>query len=176
MRKRILTLAGGLALFFASAVFVAAQDVQDPATPQAPADAVADEATPMSESPEYDVPLIGVSSLRRGAETQLTTTLFDRLAGTRAGVYIKPLKSGYTRIRINLPDLKEPESSARYVLWAVAPDQTYTRLGEADKFDKKKGVRIETHTRLSDFGLFITAEDEDAAASPKGPAVAIAVR
>ncbi len=86
--------------------------------------AAAEEATVVSESPEYDVPLIGVSSLRRGAETQLKANLSGGLEGVRTGVYVKPLKSGVTQVRVQLSNLKEPEAGTHYVLWAVAPDQT----------------------------------------------------
>lgn len=142
----------------------------------AASDAGAEEASVVSESPEYDVPLIGISSLRRGAETQLKATMSGDLAGVRTGVYVKPLKSGVTQVRVQLYDLKVPEAGTRYVLWAVAPDQNYTRLGQAGKPDKKNGVKIETRTMLRDFGLFITAEGEEASPTPKGPSVAMVVR
>ncbi len=135
-----------------------------------------EDATVVSESPEYDVPLIGISSLRRGEETQLKANVSGDLAGVRTGIYVKPLKSGVTQVRVQLYDLKSAEAGARYVLWAVGPDQTYTRLGQAGKPDKKNGVKIESRTTLRDFGLFITAEGEEASPTPKGHSVAMVVR
>lgn len=135
-----------------------------------------EDATVVSESPEYDVPLIGISSLRRGAETQLKANLSGDLAGGRTGVYVKPLKSGVTQVRVQLYDLKNTEAGTRYVLWAVAPDQSYTRLGQAGRPAKKNGVKIEAQTMLRDFGLFITAESEEASPVPRGPSVAMVVR
>jgi hypothetical protein len=142
---------------------------------EAASNAAAEEAV-VSESPEYDVPLIGVSSLRRGAETQLKANLSGGLEGVRTGVYVKPLKSGVTRVRVQLSNLREPEAGTRYVLWTVAPDQTYTRLGEAGRPDSKNGAKIEAQTTLRDFGLFITAEGGEASPAPKGPSVATVVR
>ena len=143
---------------------------------EAASNAGAEDATVMSESPEYDVPLIGVASLQRGAETQLKANLSGGLEGVRTGVYVKPLKSGVTQVRVQLSNLKEPEAGTRYVLWAVAPDQTYTRLGQAGKPDRKNVAKIEARTMLRDFGLFITAEGEEASPTPKGPSVAMVVR
>lgn len=135
-----------------------------------------EETALVSESPEYDVPLIGIASLRRGAETQLKANLSGDLMGVRTGIYVKPLKSGVTQVRVQLSNLKEPEAGTRYVLWAVAPDQTYTRLGQTGRPDKKNGAKIEARTMLRDFGLFITAESDEASPLPKGPSVAMVIR
>ena len=73
-------------------------------------------------------------------------------------------------------NLRAPESGARYVLWAVAPDKTYTRLGQVEKPDRKQAAKIEARTLLRDFGLFITAEGDVATPAPSGPTVAMIVR
>jgi len=128
------------------------------------------------DNSEYDVPLLGITSLRRGAETQLKSHLAGDLAGTRTAVFVKPLKGGVTQIKVRFQNLKEPENVARYVLWAVAPDKTYTRLGEADRPDRRGAAKIDARTLLRDFGLFITAEGDVATHLPTGPAVAMLVR
>ncbi|MDQ3687310.1 MAG: hypothetical protein M3430_17185 [Acidobacteriota bacterium] len=160
--------AGGAATEEAASNTDAAAEVGDP---NARAEDMA-----AGDNAEYDVPLLGVTSLRRGAETQLKSHLSGDLAGTRTAVFVKPLKGGATQVKVRFQNLKEPENGARFVLWAVAPDKTYTRLGEADKPDRRGAAKIDARTLLRDFGLFITAEVDVAAPLPTGPAVAMLVR
>ena len=129
-----------------------------------------------AEESDYDVPLLGITSLRRGAETQLKSRLSGNLAATRTAVFIKPLRSGQTQVRVSFMNLPEPERGARYVLWAVSPDKTFTRLGHVDKPDRKQAAKIEARTALTDFGLFITTEGDAQAQAPSGPTVALVVR
>ncbi len=136
----------------------------------------ADEAAASEDESEYDVPLLGISSFRRGSETQLRPQLSGDLAGTRTGVYVKPLKGGETQVKVRFQNLKQPENGARYVLWAVGPDKTYTRLGQVDRPDKRQAAMIEARTALRDFGLFITAEGDVATQHPSGPVAAMVVR
>jgi hypothetical protein len=141
----------------------------------APNDA-ADEVAEAYDESEYDVPLLGINSFRRGAETQLRSHLTGDLSGTRTAVYVKPLKGGVTQVKVRFQNLREPEDGARYVLWAVAPDKTYTRLGQVEKPDRKQSATIEARTILRDFGLLITTERNAATLTPSGRAVAMAVR
>ena len=129
-----------------------------------------------SEQSDYDVPLLGVSSLRRGSETQLKSQLAGDLAGTRTAVYVKPLKSGETQVKVRFNNLRQPEGGARYVLWAVGPDKTYTRLGQVEGPDKRQAAKIDARTMLRDFGLLITAESGLATQLPSGPVAAFVVR
>lgn len=125
---------------------------------------------------EYDVPLLGISSFRRGSETQLKSQLAGDLAGTRTAVFVKPLKGGETQVKVRFNNLRPPENGARYVLWAVGPDKTYTRLGQVERPDRKQAAKIDARTLLRDFGLFITAESELATQHPSGPVAAMVVR
>lgn len=128
------------------------------------------------DAAEYDVPLLGINSFRRGAETQLKSRLSGDLAATRTAVFVKPLRSGETQVKVSFNNLRESGNGARYVLWAVSPDKTFTRLGHVDRPDRKQTARIEARTALKDFGLFITAESDAQARAPSGPAVALVVR
>ena len=128
------------------------------------------------EESDYDVPLLGITSLRRGAETQLKSRLSGDLSATPTAVHVKPLRSGETEVRVRFHNLSVPENGAGYVLWAVSPDKTFTRLGHVDRPDRKKTARIEARTALRDFGLFITAESDAQAQAPSGPTVALVVR
>lgn len=133
-------------------------------------------AAAADSSAEYEAPLLDINTLRRGAETQLTSRLSGELEGARAAVSVKPLKGGATEVKVRFHNLRGPEPGARYVLWAVGPDKTYTRLGQVDRPDKKLTAKIDARTTLRDFGLFITAESDVAADAPSGPTVAMVVR
>lgn len=135
-----------------------------------------DDMSGAGDRSEYDVPLLGISSFRRGSETQLKSQLAGDLAGTRTAVFVKPLKGGETKVKVHFNNLRQPENGARYVLWAVGPDKTYTRLGQVDRPDKRQAAKIEARTLLRDFGLFITAESDAATPHPSGPVAAMVVR
>ena len=129
------------------------------------------------EDPEYDAPMLGITSLRRGADTQMRISFSGELQGTRANVSIKARKKGgATQIKMRVFNMKEAPNGSRYVLWAVSPDNTYTRLGQAVKPGKRNEAKIEAETGLNDFGLFMTVENEDAPPSPTGALVAMVVR
>ena len=51
--------------------------------------------------------------------------------------------------------------SKRFVLWAYAPDGTYTRLGQVYNWKKNDEATIDAETSLTDFGLLMTVEDTD---------------
>jgi hypothetical protein len=150
----------------------------DEAAPEESASAAAapDDAAGAGARTEYEVPLLDIGSFRRGAETRLTSQSTGDLSGTSTAVFIKPLKGGATQVKVRFNNLPEPANGARYVLWAVSPDKTYTRLGQVERPDKKRAARIDARTTLRDFGLFITAESDVAADAPSGPTVAMVVR
>lgn len=143
---------------------------------QSASDAVPDNAPGAGDHSEYDVPLLGINSFRRGSETRLKSQLAGGLAGTRTAVYLKPLKGGETQVKVRFNNLRQPENGARYVLWAVGPDKTYTRLGQVDRPDRRLAAKIDARTMLRDFGLFVTAESDAATQLPSGPTVAMVVR
>ncbi len=139
-------------------------------------DTATDDVADADDLSDYEVPLLGINSFRRGAETQLKSQLAGDLAGTRTAVYVKPLKGGETQVKVRFNNLRQPENGARYVLWAVGPDKTYARLGQVDGPDRKLSAKIEARTVLRDFGLFITAESDVATGHPSGPVAAMIVR
>lgn len=146
------------------------------AEPEEPAPAAPNAMAEAGEQSEYDVPLLGIGSLRRGAETQLKSQLAGDLAGTRTAVYVKPSKGGETQVKVRFNNLRAAEGGARYVLWAVGPDKTYTRLGQVNGPDRKQAAKIDARTLLRDFGLFITSESHLATQLPSGPVAAFVVR
>lgn len=132
--------------------------------------------TAPSAAHAYDAPMLGVSDLKRGAETTVRVDFTGELQGLRANAFLKPRKDGTTQISLRFYNLKQAPSGARYVLWSVSPDNNYERLGAVMTTGKRNEGKIETRTSLKDFGLFLTTENEDAPSSPTGGLLAKLVR
>lgn len=128
-----------------------------------------------TEIPDYDVPLLNIESLKRGSNTMLKATFSSGFGGTRANIEIKPQKSGPTQIKMRFINLKEPPDGTQYLLWQMAPDNTYTLLGHLTKAAKKNETIISAETSMADFGLFITFENAEANV-PAGSLIAMIVR
>ena len=62
--------------------------------------------------------------------------------------------------RFEPAELKVP-ANKRFTLWAVSPDGKYTKLGQIVNAPGREEAEIVSETSLTDFGLFITAEDAD---------------
>ena len=56
-------------------------------------------------------------------------------------------------------DLKEAPKGTAYILWAVAPDNTYQKLGQIVNVKGRNEAEIKSETTLPDFGLLLTTED-----------------
>lgn len=127
----------------------------------------------VTETPEYDVPLLGIDSLRRGANTIMKANFSSGFEGTRASIVLKPQKNGLTEIKMRFTNLKRPAEEMQYVLWQVTSDNSYSVLGRLTNSGKKNEAKVDAKTALSDFGLFITTESvEPTPASPAGGIVA----
>ena len=130
-----------------------------------------------TESTEYDVPLLGIGSLRQGSNTMMRANFSNGFEGTRAKVVITPKQRGLTKIKMRFSNLKEAPGGMQYVLWEVTPDNSYSLLGHLTQIGKKNEARIDTETPKSDFGLFITSESVEAnPSSPAGNIVVTIVR
>ena len=123
----------------------------------------------------YNVPLLGIPGFRRGTDTELKINFAGEMTGTRANVSLEPRKDGPTTIKMRFHELKNAPGGKRYVLWAVGPDNQYTRLGQVINTGQRNEAQIQTETALTDFGLFITAEDADAP-TPAGAIVGTIVK
>lgn len=126
---------------------------------------------------EYDVALLGINSLKRGADSQMRVHFANGYEGARANVLIKPHRNGPTEIKVRFYELKQEEDGSHYSLWALAPDNSYTMLGQVIRSGKPGEARVDAVTPFTDFGLFITVESTGAAlSSPTGTIVATIVR
>jgi hypothetical protein len=70
--------------------------------------------------------------------------------------------------------LKDAPARRVYVLWAVAPDNQFVKLGQVVSARGRNEAEIRSKTTLDDFGLFVTMEDATGQLiSPVGPRVGI---
>ncbi|HMF55817.1 MAG TPA: hypothetical protein VK619_05625 [Pyrinomonadaceae bacterium] len=123
--------------------------------------------TNAATTPAYSAPLLGIPNFRRGTDTHLSVH-FPALADSRANVFIEPRNDGPTTIKMRFHSLKRVPANKRIVLWAVAPDGTFTRLGQVINTGHRNEAQIQTETALADFGLFVTLEDVNEPAQPAG--------
>lgn len=131
--------------------------------------------TPAAVLPAYDVPLLGIGSLKRGANTTVKANFSSGYQGTRASVVVKPQENGPTLIKMRFTNLKEVPEGTQYLVWQATPDNSYTLLGHLTQAAKTRESVIEAETPLSDFGLFITFENADAT-TPTGSLVATIIK
>lgn len=129
------------------------------------------------DTSDYDPPMLGITSLTKGKESQMRARYSTGFETTRSSIFIKPLKRGASQIKIllNLPE-QRGEGGSRYVLWAFSSAGSYSMLGQFSPTKKNGELKIETETDLRDFGLFITIEGEDTLTTPAGPILATIVR
>jgi hypothetical protein len=132
--------------------------------------------TVVTTSPAYSVPMLGIPSFTRGSDTQVKVKLAGEMTGSRVNFRVLPRKDGPTAIVARFHQLKDAPAGKRYVLWAVGPDNKFVKLGQIINTANRNEAEIKSETSLTDFGLFITAENATDAASPVGPVVATIIR
>lgn len=130
-------------------------------------------ASPTAASP-YSVPMLGIPNFRRGTDTHLRVN-FPELNDARANIFLEPRKDGPTTIKLRFHSLTRVPTDKRIVLWGVAPDGTYTRLGQVVNTRNRNEAQIQTETALPDFGLLVTLEDTDSTPKPSGPVFATVI-
>jgi len=131
--------------------------------------------TNATKTSDYDVPLLDISSFRRGADTLLKTVFSPAYEFTYAYVTIRPQNKALTQIKLRFNNFKPAPEGSQYFLWAVSPDSSYTVLGRIT-LGKKNEVKLDVNTAMPKFGLFITTESADSnAPSPVGSLVATIV-
>jgi hypothetical protein len=86
---------------------------------------------------------------------------FDgELTGLEAKAYIDREK-GVTKVKMNFDDMKKVPANKRFTLWTYSPDGKYAKLGHVVNSGRRDEAQIRSETTLTDFGLFVTAEDAD---------------
>jgi len=103
---------------------------------------------------------LGIPAFKAGDDTKLKVNFTGAMEGARANIFIEPHKRGQTtEVRMRFHDLKEAPKGTVYILWAVAPDNTYQKLGQIVNVKGRNEAEIKSETTLPDFGLLLTAED-----------------
>lgn len=126
---------------------------------------------PMTETKTtYTAPLLGIPSYKTGDDTKIKVNFTGALTGARANVFITPRKDGPTEVKMRFHDLKEAPAGQKYIVWAVSPDNKYTKLGQIVNTEGRNEAEIRSEVNLPDFGLVVTMENADGE-MPVGPAV-----
>jgi hypothetical protein len=107
----------------------------------------------------YDVPMLNVSTYDDKTR-ELKVKFAGELTGLEGKAYISR-KKGTSKIKMHFDDMNKVPKGKRFVLWASAPDGTYTRLGQVINSGNRDEAAINSETALTDFGLFMTVEDAE---------------
>ena len=116
-------------------------------------------AVPGTPASAYDVPMLNVHSF--GDKTRELKIKFGGDLRGLEGKASLTYKKGGTRVKFHFDDMNKVPKGQRFVLWAAAPDGTYTRLGQVWNGGNKNEAEINTTTPLDDFGLLMTVENGD---------------
>ena len=126
---------------------------------------------PMTETKTtYTAPMLNIPAFKKGDETKIKVDFSGALQGARANLFIEPHKGGRTEVNIRFHDLKEAPAGQSFIVWAVGPDNTFTKLGQIVNTKDRNEAEIKSEVALPDFGLVITMESA-VGAMPVGPAV-----
>jgi hypothetical protein len=126
---------------------------------------------PMTETKTtYTAPLLNIPAYKTGDDTKIKVDFTGALTGARANVFITPRKDGPTEIKMRFHELKEAPAGQKFIVWAVSPDNKFTKIGEIVNTGGRNEAEIRSEVNLPDFGLVVTMENADGAI-PVGPAV-----
>ncbi|MBA3353632.1 MAG: hypothetical protein H0U23_14645 [Blastocatellia bacterium] len=107
----------------------------------------------------YDVPMLNVSTFG-DREREVKMKFTGELAGLEGKANIDR-KKGATKVKMRFDDMNKVPKNKRFTLWTYSADGTYTKLGHVINSGKRDEAEIKSETSLTDFGLFVTAEDAD---------------
>ena len=122
-----------------------------------------------TEATSYRVPMLNIPSYKTGDDTKIKVDFRGEMSGAKANVFITPHKDGRTEVKMHFHDLKEAPAGKQFVLWAISPDNHYTKLGQVVSSGHNE-AEIKSETSLPDFGLMVTLEDPTVI-NPVGPAI-----
>jgi len=119
----------------------------------------------------YDVAMLNIPAYKKGDDTKIKVDFSGALTGARANIFITPRKDGPTEVRMRFHELKEAPAGQNFILWAVSPDNKFSKLGQVVNVKGRNEAEIKSETSLQDFGLVVTMESADGAATPLGPTI-----
>jgi hypothetical protein len=108
---------------------------------------------------KYDVPLLNISTFP-DTEREIKMKFDGELSGLEGKAYVDR-EDGTTKVRMHFDDMKKVPAGKKFVLWTVSPTGEYTKLGQIVNSGQREEGEIKSETSLTDFGLFITAEDAE---------------
>lgn len=108
---------------------------------------------------KYDVPLLNISTFP-DTEREIKMKFDGALSGLEGKAYIDR-EDGTTKIRMHFDDMKKVPAGKKFVLWTVSPTGEYVKVGQIVNSGKREEGEIKSETALTDFGLFVTAEDAE---------------
>lgn len=109
---------------------------------------------------DYSTSMLGIPTFKKGDDTKLKINFSGAMEGARANVFIEPHKNGKTtEVRMRFHDLKEAPKGTAYILWAVSPDNQFTKLGQIVNVKGRNEAEIKSEVPFDDFGLLLTTED-----------------
>src|ERR1041385_4147060 len=112
---------------------------------------------PMTETKTtYSAPLLNIPAFKTGDDTKIKVDFTGALTGARANVFITPHKDGATDVKMRFHDLKEAPAGQKYIVWAVSPDNQFTKLGEILNTGGKNEAEVNSVVSYPDFGLIVT--------------------
>src|SRR5258708_6545839 len=118
------------------------------------------DAVTVADASDYTVPMLGIATFKKGDDTKLKINFSGAMEGARANVFIEPHKNGKTtEVLMRFHDLKEAPKGMAYILWAVSPDNQFTRLGQIINVKGRNEAEIKSEVPYDDFGLLLTTED-----------------
>jgi hypothetical protein len=117
-------------------------------------------AVTVADASDYTVPMLGIATFKKGDDTKLKINFSGAMEGARANVFIEPRKKGkITEVTMRFHDLKEAPKGMAYILWAVSPDNQFTKLGQIVNVKGRNEAEIKSEVPYDDFGLMLTTED-----------------
>jgi len=126
---------------------------------------------PMTETKTtYSAPLLNIPAYKTGDDTKIKVDFTGALTGARANVFITPRKDGPIEVKMRFHDLKEAPAGQKFIVWAVSPDNKFTKLGQVVNTAGRNEAEIRSEVNLPDFGLVVTMENAEGA-MPVGPTV-----
>jgi hypothetical protein len=126
---------------------------------------------PMTETKTtYSAPLLNIPAYKTGDDTKIKVDFTGALTGARANVFITPRKDGPTEVKMRFHELKEAPAGQKYIVWAVSPDNKFTKLGEIVNTGRRNEAELRSEVTLPDFGLIVTMESA-VGDQPVGPAI-----
>jgi hypothetical protein len=107
----------------------------------------------------YTVPMLGIPGFKKGDDTKIKVHFTGAMTGSRANVFITPRKDGPTEVKVRFHELKDAPAGQVFVLWAIAPDGKFVKLGQVVNTGQRNEAEVQAETPLPDFGLLVTMED-----------------